>query len=35
LFVPAYLLASLWALMRGRHPYLENRFEVKAYRMAP
>jgi hypothetical protein len=34
LFVPAYLLASLWAVLRGRHPYLENRFEVEAYRIA-
>ena len=32
LFVPAYLLASLWAALRGRHPYLQNRFEVEAYR---
>ena len=34
LFVPAYLLASLWAVLRGRHPYLQNWFEVAAYRMA-
>jgi len=35
LFVPAYLVASLWAVLRGRHPYLHNWFEVEAYRMAP
>ena len=27
LFVPAYLLAGLYALARGRHPYFDNRFE--------
>jgi hypothetical protein len=32
LFVPAYLLASLWALVRGRHPYRDNPFELEAYR---
>ena len=35
LFVPAYLLASLWAVLRGRHPSLHNWFEVEAYRTAP
>ena len=35
LFVPAYLLASLWAVLRGRHPYRHNWFEVEAYRTAP
>lgn len=35
LFVPAYLLASLWAVLRGRHPYLQNWFEVEAYRSSP
>lgn len=32
LFLPAYALASLWAHARGRHYYLENRFEVDARR---
>lgn len=31
LFVPAYLLAGLWAFMRGRNAYLDNRFEREAY----
>lgn len=31
LFWPAYLGSSLWALCRGRHPYLANRFEREAY----
>jgi hypothetical protein len=35
LFVPAYLLASLWAMLRGRDPYLDNWFEAEAYRTAP
>ena len=30
LFVPAYLLAGLWALTRGGHPYFDNRFEREA-----
>lgn len=30
LFVPAYLLASLRALARGRHHYRDNPFEVAA-----
>lgn len=30
LFVPAYLLAGLCALTRGRHPYFDNRFEQQA-----
>ena len=29
-FLPAYLLAGLWAVMRGGHPYLDNRFERDA-----
>ena len=33
-FIPAYLLASLVAKLRGRHPYLDNPFEVQAYREA-
>jgi hypothetical protein len=30
LFVPAYLAASLWALLRGRDLYFDNWFEVEA-----
>ncbi len=30
LFVPAYLLAGVWALARGRHPYCDNYFEREA-----
>jgi hypothetical protein len=30
LFLPAYLLTSMWALARGRHPYYENVFEREA-----
>ena len=30
LFIPAYLLESLWALLRRRHPYSDNRFEIAA-----
>jgi hypothetical protein len=30
LFVPAYLLAGAWALLRGGHPYFDNRFERDA-----
>ena len=33
LFVPAYFAAGLYALARGRHPYLDNRFEREARRM--
>ena len=32
LFIPAYLLASVWALVRGRHPYFDNPFERQAFR---
>lgn len=32
LFVPAYLSASLWALLRGGDFYYDNRFEVEAFR---
>jgi len=32
LFVPAYLAASLTALLRGRNIYLDNRFEVAAFK---
>ena len=31
LFVPAYLLAGLWALLRGGHPYFDNKFEREAW----
>jgi hypothetical protein len=30
LFVPAYLSASLWMRLRGRHHYADNPFEVAA-----
>jgi len=29
-FLPAYALSSLWALMRGGHPYHDNAFEREA-----
>jgi hypothetical protein len=32
LFVPAYLAASAWATLRGRHFYFDNRFEAGADR---
>ena len=31
LLIPAYLLASLWARLQGRHPYWDNPFEREAY----
>ena len=31
LFIPAYLLAGLWQLLRGRSPYSDNPFEREAY----
>jgi hypothetical protein len=31
LFVPAYLAASLWAMLRGRDFYFDNWFEVEAF----
>ena len=31
-FIPAYLLASAWAALRGRGAYEGNRFEREAYR---
>ncbi len=31
LFVPAYLAASVWALLRGGDVYLDNWFEVEAF----
>ncbi|MBV9848225.1 MAG: hypothetical protein JO250_00920 [Armatimonadetes bacterium] len=30
LMIPAYLLASLWAYLRRRHPYWDNPFEREA-----
>jgi hypothetical protein len=33
LFIPAYLLASAWALRRGGHAYFDNVFEREAYRV--
>ena len=33
-FLPAYFLASLWAWVRGGHPYHDNWFEVMAEREA-
>ncbi|WP_146209917.1 hypothetical protein [Vitiosangium sp. GDMCC 1.1324] len=30
MFLPLYGLASLWQLARGRHPYRDNWFEVRA-----
>ena len=34
-FLPAYLLSSLVALLLGRDPYLDNRFEREAFRDEP
>ena len=34
LFFPAYGLSSLWQLLRGRRPYVDNHFEVQARRAA-
>jgi len=34
LFLPAYLLASAWAHLTGRHYYRDNVFEVDARRVA-
>ncbi len=31
LFLPAYLLSSVWARLRGRHYYYDNRFEREAF----
>lgn len=31
LMIPAYLLASLYMKLRGRHPYLDNPFEREAF----
>ncbi|MCS7238335.1 MAG: DUF4157 domain-containing protein [Thermoguttaceae bacterium] len=35
LFIPAYLLASSVALLRGKNPYADNAFEAEAFRQAP
>jgi hypothetical protein len=35
LFVPAYLLSSVWCWLRGHHPYWDNPFEREAYERAP
>lgn len=32
LFFPRYVASSVWALLRGRHPYWHNYFERQAYR---
>lgn len=32
LFLPAYVGSSLWALLRGGHPYFDNAFEREALR---
>jgi hypothetical protein len=31
IFIPAYLLASLWMWLRGREPYRDNPFEREAF----
>lgn len=33
-FIPAYLLASFWIRMRGGNAYVDNPFEVEAYRIS-
>jgi hypothetical protein len=35
LFLPAYGLSSLLCLLRGKNPYLHNRFEIEAYDKFP
>jgi hypothetical protein len=30
-FIPAYLLCSVWLMLRGYNAYLDNPFEVEAY----
>jgi hypothetical protein len=32
LFIPAYLAGSVWAVLRRRHPYFGNPFEIEAFR---
>lgn len=31
LFIPIYLLAGLWQILRGRHAYYDNPFELEAF----
>ena len=31
LFIPAYLLAGVWQIVRGRHIYYDNPFECEAF----
>jgi hypothetical protein len=31
LFLPAYFACALWLWATGRHPYLDNPFEIEAY----
>lgn len=35
LFLPAYVGCSLWLLLSGRDPYLDNPFEQEAYDKSP
>jgi hypothetical protein len=35
LFVPAYLAASVWQKLNGRHPYWDNPFEREAFDATP
>ena len=32
-FIPAYLVSSIWVGMRGQNAYLDNPFEVEAYKV--
>jgi hypothetical protein len=32
-FIPLYLLASVWAILRGGHAYFDNHFEREAWRL--
>ena len=34
-FFPLYLASGAWQLLRGRDPYLDNHFEIEAFRAAP
>ena len=34
LFIPAYIIASLWAWVTGRRPYKDNFFERQAFQLA-
>lgn len=33
LFIPAYMLASVWQVVRGRHMYYDNPFEREAFKV--